>query len=66
MQLLLANSSLALRKDSKAENSNRKDLRKRLPHTGGRVTSQKILKTLNEGFYFTEKYQAGFFFFFPT
>lgn len=53
--LLLANSSIALKKDSIVESSNRKDLGKRLQHTGGRVTSQKLLKISNERFYFTQE-----------
>lgn len=55
MLLLLASSSIALKKDSKVESSNRKYLGKRLQHTGGRVTSQKLLKILNEGFCFTQE-----------
>lgn len=45
----------ALEKDSKGESSNRKDLGKRLRHTGRRNISQKNFKILNEGFYFTEE-----------
>lgn len=53
--LLLANSPIALKKVSKAVSSNRKDLGKRLQYTEGRVTSQKLLKISNEGFYFTQE-----------
>lgn len=60
LQLLPANSSLALRKDSEVENSNRKELR--LQRTGRRVTSQKTLKNSNEGFYFTQEKIRGNFF----
>lgn len=37
----------SIKKVSKAVNSNRKDLGKRLQYTGGRVTSQKLLKISN-------------------
>lgn len=33
--------SIASKKDSEVESSNRKDLEKRLQHAGGKVTSQK-------------------------
>lgn len=58
--LLLAISSIALKKDSRVESSNRKDLGKRLQHTVGRVTFKKIIKNIKlKILFYTGKYLGG-------